>query len=81
MHHRELLSVQAVERVEGIKGVLLRRLLAGGAVMMMLMLMLLKKGREILSFRVVTPVTLVGFRPGVLVLRGGRTRQPTGTRA
>lgn len=77
MHHGKLLSVQAVE---GIKGVLLRRLLAGGMVMMMLMMML-KYGREILPFRVVTSATLVGSRPGVLVSRGGRTRQPTGTRA
>lgn len=49
MHHRELLTVQA-EGVEGIKGVLLRRLLAGGMVMMMLMMMMLKYGREILPF-------------------------------
>jgi len=45
MHHRELLSVQAVERVEGINAVLLRQLLASGMVVMMLMLMvMLEKG-------------------------------------
>lgn len=43
MHHRELFTVQAVE---GIKGVLLRRLLAGGVMMMrmMLLMMMLKEG-------------------------------------
>lgn len=43
MHHRELFSVQAVEGVEGIKGVLLRRLLAGGVMMMRMMLMMMLK--------------------------------------
>lgn len=81
MHHRELFSVQAVEGVEGIMGVLLRRLLAGGRMMMMLMMLMLKEGRQILPFRVVTPATLIGPRSGVLVSRGRRTRQPTGTRA
>jgi len=82
MHHRELLSVQAVEGVEGIEGVLLRRLLAGGVVMMlMMMMMLLKQDREILPLRVVTHAALVAFGPGVLVPRGGRAGQPTGTRA
>lgn len=82
MHHRQLLSVEAVERVEGIEGVLLRRLLAGGMVMMVLMVVvMLEESREVLTFRVVTSA-LVSTGPGVLVPRGGGcTRQPTGTRA
>lgn len=39
MHHRQLLSVEAVERVEGIEGMLLRRRLAGGVVVMVRMVM------------------------------------------
>lgn len=82
MHHRELLSVQAVEGVEGIEGVLLRRLLAGGMVVMMLMMMMmLKQDREILPLRAVTHAALVAFGSGVLVPRRGRAGQPTGTRA
>jgi hypothetical protein len=44
MHHRELLSVQTVERVEGIDAVLLRQLLASGMVMMLMLMMMLEKG-------------------------------------
>jgi len=48
---------------------------------MMLMMMMLKQDREILPLRVVTHAALVAFGPGVLVPRGGRAGQPTGTRA
>lgn len=43
-------------------------------------MMLLEERREILPFRVVS-TALVGSGPGVVVPRGGRARQPTGTRA
>lgn len=81
MLNRELLGTEAaegVEGVQGIEGVLLRRL--AGGVEVVVVMVLLEERREILSLGVVSSAR-IGSRPGVVVPRGGHTRQPTGTRA